>query len=223
MKKKKITEQDLAKVVSTHFINQGYEVYKEVVAKKTSKRADMILVKDDVYINIETKLTFSNKLLEQVYFWKHNCHKAYLCIPSKKENTPSKNKFLHKICEDYGIGVIYVYFNRSEPYVSIEIESSFNSEPENLPTLYCEQKESVAGTNKGGYITPFKITWQNITKYLSNSNQQEVEINELLSNISHHYKNNASAKLNIIKLINWNVLHDLSFTKKENKTFICLK
>lgn len=220
--KKKITEADLAKIVSDYFKEQGYEVYNEVLANKTSKRADMILLKDGIYTNIETKLTFSNKLLEQVYFWKHNSHKAYLCIPSKRDNLPSKNKFLHKVCEDYGIGIIYVYFNKSIPYVSIELESSFNSEPENLPELFSQQKESFAGTNKGGYITPFKITCGNIVSYLQSINK-EVEIGELLNNISHHYKNNASAKQSIIKMINWNVLENISFIKKENKYFICLK
>lgn len=206
------TEKQLAEQVIEYFKN--HQIYKEVLFKRNSKRIDIIAVKDNIFIGLEIKKALNVKLIEQTAFWKLHTHKTYLCIPSKKNNTKYKNQFIYEMLQDYGIGIIFIY---SEG-VCIISESSFNSTPD-LPVLYESQKETELISND--YITPFKNTIKNIEDYLQTNGR--TEIFELINNIQHHYANKNSAKSQILKMINWDVIKTVVYEKEDKKYYIILR
>jgi hypothetical protein len=203
-------ESDLARIVTNQFEKDGYTIYSEVIYKSGSKRADIVAVKNDEYVVIETKMSMNLTLLEQGNFWKDKVHKVYVCIPSKRK----LNRFALQLCRDYGIGV-YIY---RKGVLELMNDSSYCSDPD-LPKLYEEQRDSIAGSNGGGFVTPFSITRGKLVDYM-----KEVKESSLLGaikNIDHHYSSNSSAKNALHKLINTNVISELNVFRKGRE--VCVK
>ena len=171
----------------------------------------MVAVKGDEYIVIETKMSMNMTLLEQGYYWKDKAHKVYICIPSKRK----LNKFALQICRDFGIG-LYIY--RKKELVMIN-DSSVCNDP-NLPKIHEQQKDSIAGSNGGGFITPFKLTRGKLVKYIEENG--ECSLHNAMDNIDHHYGSLNSAKSSIHKMIKTNVIEELSMFKKGRSLWIKL-
>lgn len=215
--KKKVSEEELAQMVIDHYENLGYVTYKEVTAKGSkgggTHRADIIAVKGDEYITIETKVGFGLKVIEQAFAWKSKSNKSYIAVPkTKRTNT---KKFGYEICRDLGVGVIEIDTQKRTLFTYCE--STININPD-LPKLYEEQKDEIAGVS-GGYITPFKITKDKILEYVKQ--KEECSLSELVENIDHHYRSNNSAKQSISKLIRIGVI-ELTLFKVKGKIFIKL-
>ena len=213
----KISEEQLAKMVIDHYEKLGYETYKEVTAKGSkgggTHRADIIAVKGDEYIVIETKVGFGLKVIEQAFAWKSKSHKAYIAIPKRKRN--NTKRFGYEICRDMGVGVIEIDIKKKDLF--FYCESSINKNPD-LPKLYEEQKDATAGVSSG-YITPFKVTKQKIMEYVKQNG--ECSLSDLVESVDHHYRNNNSAKQSISKLIRIGVI-ELKLYKVKNKIFVKL-
>lgn len=213
----KISEEQLAQMVIDHYEKLGYETYKEVTAKGTkgggTHRADIIAVKGDEYIVIETKIGFGLKVIEQAFTWKSKSNKSYIAIPkTKRTNT---KRFGYEVCRDMGVGVIEVDVKTKSLFTYCE--SSINKDPD-LPKLYEEQKDATAGVSSG-YITPFKITKGKIVEYVKQNG--ECSLSELVENVDHHYRSDNSAKQSISKLIKIGVI-ELKLFKVKNKIFVKL-
>lgn len=213
--KEKISEKDLAEIIIEYYENLGYHTYKEVTAKGSkgggTNRADIIAVKDDEHIVIETKITFGLKLIQQGYTWKSKSHLTYICLPRKKKT--STKRFGYDICRDLGIGIIEIDIKTKK--INFYCESSINEKPD-LPKLYESQKDATAGVS-GKYITPFKITKEKILEFIKQNG--ETSLTKLVEGVDHHYKSNNSAKQSISKLIKIGVI-ELKIFKKNNKIFI---
>lgn len=202
-------ESDLAKIVTDQYEKDGYTIYSEVIYKSGSKRADIVAVKNDEYIVIETKMSMNLTLLEQGNFWKDKVNKVYVCIPSKRR----LNRFALQLCQDYGIGV-YIY---RKGRLELMNDSSYCSDPD-LPKLYEEQKDSVAGSRGGGFVTPFSITRGKLVEYMKGV--EESSLIGAIKNIDHHYKTSNSAKNALQKLIITGVIKELVVFKKGRETWI---
>jgi Holliday junction resolvase len=202
-------EKDLAEIIINKYRKEGYEIYSEVIYKPGSKRADIIAVKNDEYINIETKMSLNLTLLEQSFFWKDKVNKSYVFFPSKRK----MNWFGLKMCRDLGIGV-YVY--RKNQIVLLQ-ESTICENPD-LPKLYEEQKNSIAGNKGGGYVTPFSITKNKLIEYVKE--QKECSLLSAVKNIEHHYSSDNSAKNSLHKMININVIPELEIFRKGKNIFV---
>jgi hypothetical protein len=212
----KVSEKDLAKIIVDYFENQGYETYKEVTERGGKPRADIIAVKDNQYVVIECKTTLNLKLLEQSYYWKPRSHKTFISIPTSR-GTRSKS-FGYTMCRDYGIGILEVNMKSKE--VIERSPSSITTEPD-LPRLYEEQKDSIAGVSSGDYITPFKLTCRRLVNYIKEN--KESPLNKALESIEHHYSNNGSAKNAIHKMINIGAIPELEVFRSNKKVFIRMK
>jgi hypothetical protein len=214
-KKRKISEKELADVIIEYYEDKGYETYKEVTAKGSksggTNRADIVAVKGEEQIVIETKITFGLKLIQQAFTWKVKSHKTYICIPRKKRT--STIRFGYDICRDMGIGIIEIDVDKEN--INFYSESSINEDPY-LPKLYEIQKDSDAGTS-GKYVTPFKITKNKILDFIKQNG--ETSLTKLVEGVDHHYKSDHSAKQSISKLIRIGVI-ELQLFKKNNKIYI---
>jgi Holliday junction resolvase len=206
-----VKESDLAKKIIKRYEKEGYEIYSEVIYKPGSKRADIIAVKDDYYISIETKMSMNLTLIEQSFFWKDKVHESYICFPSSKK----VNWFAVKLCNDLGIGM-YKYNKRTDEFQLIH-KSSICKEPD-LPKLYEGQKDSISGSKGGGYITPFKITCEKLINFVKENNESTL-INAI-KNIEHHYSSDNSAKNSLHKMINIGVIPELEIFRKSKQIWI---
>ena len=209
--KTKMKESDLADIIIKVFEKQGYEIYSEVIHRPGSKRADIVAVKNDEHIVIETKMSMNMTLLEQGFWWKDKVHKVFICIPSKRK----LNRFALQICGDLGIG-IYIY--RKGKIVMMN-DSSICDDPD-LPTLHEQQKESISGSRGGGYVTPFSLTRQKLVDYVTTNG--ECSLHSAMKNIDHHYSSVYSGKNAINKLINTNVINELNVFRKGREVWIKL-
>lgn len=213
----KMKESDLATIIINYFEESGYEIYKEVVNTGSGKnRADIIAVKNDEYTVIETKLSFGLTVIEQCFKWKPFSHYSFICIPRTTKRN-SRN-FGYSMCRDFGVGVIDINKNGD---IRVVHESSYTQDPE-LPKLYEEQKDQVAGTKptKGSYITPFRVTCDKLVDYIKLNN--ETPLLTAIKNIEHHYKSDASAKNALNKLIKMGVISKLKLYKEGRIIYIDL-
>ena len=205
-------ESELADIVIKELEKNGYEIYSEVIHSPGSKRADIVAVRGDHYISVETKMSMNLTLIEQAWFWKDKVHETYICVPSKKK---SLNRFALKLCKDLGIGV-YVYKSKWGKLELLE-DSSHCSDPD-LPTLYEQQKDSVSGSNGGGYVTPFKLTCEKLVGYVKENG--DCSLTSAVKNIDHHYRSDNSAKQSLHKMININVVKELEIFRKGREVWV---
>lgn len=206
-------ESELAKIVTDQFEDNGYEIYSEVIYKPGSKRADIVAVKDNEHIVIETKMSMNLTLLQQGYYWKDKVEKVYICFPS----TRKINWFALNMCRDYGIGV-YIY--KKKTGLELILESSVCTEPD-LPKLYEEQKDSISGSKGGGYVTPFSLTRVKLIEHIKTNGEQLLL--QSIKDIEHHYSNDNSAKNALNKMINLNVINELEVFRKGKQVWVKVK
>lgn len=211
------SEKELASYIITYYENLGYEIYKEVYNIHKGNRADIIAIKNDEYIVIETKMSFGLTIIEQAFKWKENSHKTYICLPSTKRNS---RYFGYNICSDYGIGIIEVSKSGN---VRI-LKDSFKNHSPILPQIYEQQKDQIAGSKptKDSYITPFKITVNLFKQYLEDKNEL-VKLTDVIKDINHHYSSDTSAKTSLMKMIKIGVIEDVELIKEKSIVYVKLR
>lgn len=206
-------EKKIADIIIKHYEENGKKVYREVTAKGSkgggTKRVDLLIEDNNIFIAIEVKLNFNLTVIHQAWTWKQKSHYSYICIPSSK-NTSLKS-FSKQLCLDYGIGIIEV---NKKGEIKITQESTYNTSP-NLPLIYNEQLSGDSGIKSAEHITPFKMTVKYIIDYLKING--ESDLNMIIDNINHHYKSKQSAKSSIIKMIDLGVIKDIDKVKINNK------
>jgi hypothetical protein len=224
-KKVKFSESDLAEKIIHFLENLGWVSYKEVSIKGKGGgiRSDSYFVKregDQVIesLSLETKLNLSLKVIEQADKWKNHANRCYICIPAPKRNQRKSFQFGIKVCKQLNIGLFEV--NMYDGSVR-ELNSPTPFKSPNLPPLYEQQRSSVAGNNKGSFITAFKVTVMNLDEYMQD--KDNIEIKEVVSNIKHHYKTEKSAISTIQKYINEEIIKGYSIKRDDKKILICKK
>jgi hypothetical protein len=175
------TEKDLAKIVVAMLQEWGWEVYQEV--RGNGGRCDIVGSRGKLLWAIECKLSFGLPIIEQASKWIWQAHYVSIATP----NSPSA--FGEQILRHYGIGSISFrgsedYFERVRPRLNRKIHPI---------KLHEEQKYyAEAGTNGGGYYTPFKKTVNALI--LAVNHHPGIEFNKLIKEIDHHYQTLSTAK-----------------------------
>ena len=220
-KPRKYSESDLMEFVRADFESLGYTTYAEVLYKNTGKRCDLYgRVEDTLNANFgttiafEAKLTFNMKVIEQAHFWKDKAHQVYIVVPTTYKDMSSR-RFARKLCEALGIGVLEVNVAQNKYFMTVRCP--VNSSPK-FPTLYKEQKETLASNSSNNYVTPFKITVANINKYMEGRNSEM--LTSLVKNVKHHYKSNMSAVNCIKNLVVMKAIKGYYITKEKNKIML---
>lgn len=215
-------ESILTEFVRNDLESLGYTTYAEVCHKGGgSSRCDMYArIEDTNAVNygytivFEAKLTFNLKVIEQANFWKNKANETYIIVPATYKNIKTR-KFARDICKMLGIGVMEVNMNNDKYYISVK--SAVVKNPK-IPTLYKEQKLSIASNSDNKYVTPFKITLNNINNYMIN--KESIYLVDLVKNIQHHYKGDISAVRAIKFLIDKQVINGYFIIKDKNKLLI---
>lgn len=185
------SESELALPVVNWLKQQGWTVYKEVKPRRLEGIADIVAIKDDKIWIIETKLVYGSKVLEQAYRWQNYAHFVSIAVPRSKE----KNIVFEFFAQEKGIGIFWVSRMSSDNFYvhlhkSPKVKDNILKEVI-LESLREEQKDSVAGSAGGGYITSYKITINKIRDLLKEKGP--LTIQNIVDSIEHHYASRESA------------------------------
>jgi hypothetical protein len=207
-------ESKLIEIVRQYFDNSGYTTYGEV-QYKDRRRCDMYATLDEDTIAFEAKTSFSFKVLEQAEAWLKNANYVYIIVPTVFKRRKQR-AFAIRVAKKLNIGIIEVSVRNKT--INIIYTGERNNKPA-LPTLYNEQKDTVASNSENAYVTPFKLTVQKICDYMEDK-KNEVLFSKLINNIDHHYKNNKSANGALVKLIKDGVIPGYFIIKINGKNYI---
>jgi hypothetical protein len=216
-------ESILTEFVRRDLNSLGYTTYAEVLDTSSTIRCDMYArIEDPNHTNyghtivFEAKLSFTLKVIEQAYKWlaKRRAHDVYIIVPSTFKNI-STRKFARDVCSKLGIGVMEVNMVKNKYYVTVK---PIRCDKPNPPKLYEQQKNTIASNASNAYVTPFKITLENIITYMEHKNHDF--LTNMVKNIKHHYKGDISAVRSIRFLIDKNIIKDFYITKENNKLII---
>jgi hypothetical protein len=212
-------EEDLARVVVSHFEKLGYQVYKEVCDYGGgSARLDIYCVKDGDTIAIETKMSVGLTVIEQAYHWLGRVNRVYFAVPYKKK---SNLYFVSDICRNFGIGIFLVNEPNQFRDDLIEwLQPPVCIEPWDPPKVFEEQKDSVAGNARGEFITPFRLTRTKLVDYVTL--HPGCTMGEAVKNIKHHYQHEASAKSTLRRLILAGVIDEIKIEKQGKDSLLLL-
>lgn len=198
----KSTEADLAVHIVRYLDALGYTTYKEVSKwGGGSDRADIYAVSNNGTVSVETKTSFTIKVMEQAWQWVGHAHTVYVGVPAAKRR--SERHFGYTLCAMLGIGVLEV---DGVGNVHVAQAAMFNPAPK-LPKLYEEQRESIAGNADNEYVTPYKLTARNVRGYMADKDRANIK--DLIAGIKHHYTSPASARAALKNLIAMGVIEGL--------------
>lgn len=208
-------ESDLIFVVRDYLDKRGFTTYGEVQMSKSTKRCDMFAMDVDQHsIVFEAKTSFNIKVIEQAYHWIGKANEVYIIIPYSRRNSKTR-KFYKEICDKFGIGLMEIEMVNNK--IHIPFTSNWCDKPK-LPTLYEQQKKTIASNSENEYVTPFKITVENLNNYMQDKDKQLLR--DAIKSIKYHYKSYNSAVNSITEMIRQGVIKGYYLTKEKNKIYI---
>lgn len=200
MKREKIAEVDLAKVVVAWLQDLQWDVYQEVEFYMYGRRADIVAVQGKLVWIVECKTGFGLSVIEQASYWRYDAHYVSVAVLGRQNNRTSG--FGDKICTSLGIGVIGVVKDSQNKWGIIESVAPrlyrAASTKRVLEGLTEEHKTwAQAGNAFGLRYTPFAHTCRNVLKAVEK--QPGITLKELMKNLDHHYCSSATARSCISK------------------------
>ena len=203
-----IKETDLAKVVISN-ISDAYVIYKEVDAYKG--RCDIVALSGKIQWGIEIKSTLGIPVLEQAYNWLGAIHYVSVATPTMP------GKLCKNICRSFGIGCIYI--NAKQNGIEEIIPPKFFRKAKGLK-LHEEQKYWCdAGSQSGGYFTPFKRTVNSLTNEIK-KHPNGLEVSRAIRAIETHYKSMSTAKSCLVDYIKKGIIPGLKLKKVKKNLVI---
>lgn len=197
------SEKQLAEAVIWWLKDQQWEIYQEVPVGNGV--ADIVAKRGPVMWLIETKLSMSFQLLKQLDDRVGSVHMTSAAIPiGVRRNIP------HKLLRALGVGLINVYGGgqTQEPLRPRFFRKIAGVELHEEQKTFCS-----AGSCSGGHWTPFKETARNVRWYVER--HPGCTLNDMLTNIRHHYANTASAKASIAYWIQDGAIKDIRVDRSE--------
>lgn len=185
------SEAELAETLVAWLNTEGWEVYKEVNPHRLNEVIDIVAIKDGKIWVIETKLQYGTKVLEQAFKWKKYADLVSIGV----QRSYNKNIVLDFFLRQNGIGRFWVdpSLMTSHGYVHMDLPPKLNENIKKeyiIESLHEKQKISIAGSFGGGYVTPYKLTIDQVREILKDGPKT---IHQIVDGIKHHYKNRNSA------------------------------
>ena len=148
---------------------------------------------------IEAKRSLSLALIEQAEYWTLHAHYVSVVVPWSRHRSGYGARLLQRM----GVGIIRVRddgrFGYDDPWVASEDGPRLHR-PQQIPELHENQRrQGLAGTNGGGFWTPFQETLHELTRALPEGEPRPFK--EVLESISHHYAHARSGVAAISALI----------------------
>jgi len=197
-------ETELAEIVISWLENQHWDIYQEVCVP--GGVIDILAVRNNRCWAIETKTKLSLTVMDQAF--RRTTHYRSVAVPRSKY---SDHYLQHKIAKNYlYIGVLEInpISKQVEEIIEAKLMREYNFYAKNIINkLTPEQKTyAKAGTNNGGYYTPYRQTIDEIKTFLRRHPGSTIKdiVGHLDRYKLHHYASPNSAKQSIkIALNNW--------------------
>lgn len=209
-------ETVLGRQLCAHLVADGWDVYQEVSIP--GGRADVVATRGRLLSIFETKLSLSLELLEQCRRRVGWAHLVYAVVPRGKSRRAGANIFGH-----FGIGVWEIRGD-GDGYIGCLSHPSFCRGADADATrsaLYEAQKTAAAaGSNRGGYHTPFRETEARLESLLQHG---PMKIKAALAEIDHHYGSAKSARACVIGRIKDGTMAGIGIRKEGREVIIFKK
>lgn|GEM_PF-2474090 len=157
-------ESDLYDPIKNWMEQRGFTVYPEVECRHSGGRADIVVINGATVGVVEMKQSLTLDLIDQALRWRGYANYIWIAIPYKKN---THKKFVNMVLQDYGIGVLTV-----SKYGTVWTDKLPKFARKTLPHL----KEALTehhltsgvkgGHHGGGYVTPYRITINNVRRFL---------------------------------------------------------
>lgn len=198
--KKPNPESVLAEKVVKYLRGEGWTVYPEVQVRSFGAVADIVAVRGEEVMVIETKTNFGLGVLGQAYAWKRYANYVAIGVPYSKRKTKAR-EFGHQVCWTMSIGLITVDPVTGHVQEKLAPKKTENPDTKVILNTLTEKHKTYAkaGNADKKYLTKFKITCDNLRDYIREN--PDCCLRDAVANIKHHYKNDASACRSIGKQI----------------------
>lgn len=198
-------ETDVAAAVVKWLREDGWDVYQEVSC--TSGVADIVATRDGRVWIVETKTTLSFALIDQARDRLKHAHWVSVAVPAARR--PETASWILRY---FGIGLLLqTGYKGGEVKESIEPRTNragHRGAKKLLAGLVPEQRDfAAAGSQHGGYWTPFKATCKNALSYVNVHGACTAKA--LMDGIKHHYRTSATARSTFIQRIEAGVVPGL--------------
>lgn len=191
-------EVELAEHVIAWLQEQHWEIYQEVEFRRMGGRADIVAVRHGIIWIIETKMAMSLEVLQQASHWPS--HYRSIGVPKARRNANRD----YRVAKDYyRVGVIEVSLGGDVQEVIKPPAYLKNHKTSKIMIgQLVEQHKTFAkaGTNKGGYYTPYRNTMITIKRFVEN--KPGCTIDDVFDSIGKmHYASKMSFKGNVLKCL----------------------
>ncbi len=191
-------ETDLAKKVVTWLEAQHWDVYQEVTVTGHGGIADIVAVRDGKLWIIECKTSLTFTVLEQASHWR--AHYRSIAIPRPK--TKSRSIAYHIANKHLDLGVLEVG-EQINVIHQPPLKRDFHKSAKYFMSQLKEEHKhySPAGSNNGGYYTPYRATMDRVKNYISA--HPGCTFKEIMYDLgkNHHYSSDNTAKTCIRKAL----------------------
>jgi hypothetical protein len=177
----------VAKGIIGYLADLQWEVFQEVTG--SVGRADIVARQDSLIWIIETKTAFGLPVIEQGKRWIPHAHLVSVATPSHV------GEFGKEVCRLFGVGILSSGRTYSDGSGTTEIlRPRLNRKPLRLPKL-CEEHKTYApaGTNGGGYFTPFNRTCRDVLNVVTRAGEG-MPLKKVIDMVDHHYSSNSTAR-----------------------------
>lgn len=203
-----MTEAELAQKFVSYL--EGYDLYFEA----PPHHVDIVAISGVKHIAIEVKLSLNFKVIEQAFHNKGWFHLSYAAVPRSKNGS-----FAHKICRDYGIGVLEYHPTYDNKYHVWEVVRPKWNKVGKIAAKYCFYQDYMKGSipgssgSDGAVVTAFKMTVQDLERYIRR--HPGCSLNEALSNIDHHYSSFTGARSSIYSHLRTGVIKTIELRDRK--------
>lgn len=202
-----MTEQDLARAVVTELQRQGYETYEEVSTGYSGSRADIVAVRGPILMVVETKLSLSLKLLDQLTEWLGEANYIVGAVEAGRFGIAAQ-----RYLQEHGIGLWTLAFDeiheKIPPRLFRNCRRGYRSLRAGLRSEHKSGEYAKAGSQGGGYWTPFRGTCKALRDVVTQ--KPGISLRDALAEAGHHYSSTKSAISALPGLIRKGVVEGVS-------------
>jgi hypothetical protein len=216
VKREKLKEVDLARVIVEYLKDRDWEVFMEVQSHVSDGRCDIYAKLGDFTWAIECKNSFGLSVIEQALGWRGQATMVSVAVPGPVSKL---SRLGTEICRERGIGILTGEVHNSRLWATpVEIvneclAAKIDTGAIRIPKLYEEQKTwAEAGNNEGKFFSPFQKTKKGLVEHVQAHGR--VNLKEALVAVNHHYKSDSSAVASIVDLVSRGVFPELRVSKE---------
>lgn len=218
---KQRSEADIAASVVAWLEGRGWAVYQECKLRGLhDTRADIVAVQNQQAMVVECKTRYSLEVLSQAYAWRHTATFVAIAVPRPAGESHSGrgvHELAREVCSWRGIGVIEVGHNVVQRIAPRATDVGYAS-PWLDAVTEDNQTPAKAGTNRGGYFTPFRGTVEKLTAYVAEHPGESLR--DIVAAVPNHYASKASAMAAIEKMLRKGVIKGIELRREHGRSHL---